>query len=209
MKVVLLIGVAGVCALFLGVVTYRWVSSRAASTELAVIEVPNRDESRVFKSDDPNMSVQFGFKCAWFAIKTDNRSAVQAALGLQDHHEVSWQEGIAGAYESEVFVSDPLMGWVFIVGQALPDDRERIEALLKTLSRQFSEAQYFATHRVVELQAWARAQNGSLLRSYKYLGESGEVLWVHGKPSPEEQALGVILQEIPGPSEDGGLPPDE
>jgi hypothetical protein len=52
------------------------------------------------------------------------------------------------------------------------------------------EAQYFATHRVVESHTWARAVRGRLVRGYGWVGERGETLWDEGEQTPEERDLG-------------------
>jgi hypothetical protein len=65
-----------------------------------------------------------------------------------------------------------------------------VKPLLERLSRRFGEAQYFCTHRVVEMHVWARAIQGRLVRGYGYSGERGQTLWDEGEPTRAERDLG-------------------
>src|SRR5947199_331590 len=82
--------------------------------------------------------------------------------------------GTEAAYQSSVLVTPPLADWTLAVGTALfPPGRAEafVKPLLERLSGQFGEAQYFCTHRDVELHVWARATQGRLVRGYGWLGE--------------------------------------
>jgi hypothetical protein len=72
-------------------------------------------------------------------------------------------------------------------------DRQSIESLekqLADLSSTFGEAHAYATHRVIEYHHWMLARNGILLRSFAYLGETGEVLSNTGPVTVTELKLG-------------------
>jgi hypothetical protein len=47
------------------------------------------------------------------------------------------------------------------------------------------------SHRVVGLHRWDRAIDGTLVRSFEYLGEAGEVRRWHGSPDETELAIGL------------------
>jgi hypothetical protein len=137
--------------------------------------------------------VPFGPNMAWLALETSDTEAVAAALGLREPRTATWAEGIDAAYQSSVFVTPPLADWSLAVGAALfPPDRADtfVKPLLERLSRQFGDAQYFCTHRDVELNLWARARQGRLIRGYGWLGEKGLILWDEGAPTKEERDLG-------------------
>jgi hypothetical protein len=134
----------------------------------------------------------FGYKTAWWCIPSEDTRAVVAALGLKDARPSGWQDGVAAAYERQgVFVSPPVMGWVFAVGSVPAVDTPSFAPMLRTLSQRFGEAQAFASHRIVGFYSWALAQDGRVVRSYAYLGESGNVLADEGEPTPEERELGI------------------
>jgi hypothetical protein len=82
-------------------------------------------------------------------------------------------------------------GWVFVVGPALVstlrEDLTDIENKVCALSKEFGEAQFFANHRIVEMNIWVRAINGDLARSFYYLGESGETYRNFGELSSIEK----------------------
>jgi hypothetical protein len=130
---------------------------------------------------------------AWLALPTADTQAVVAALGLGGARPSNWSEGVAQAYGSEVFVTPPLSSWTLAVGSALfvsGAPSQVVEPLLGRLSRQFEEAQYFCTHRVVELHVWAQAVRGHLVRGYGWIGERGQTLWDEGEQTPAERDLG-------------------
>jgi len=143
--------------------------------------------------DNPDLPVPFGPRMAWLALDTTDAEAVATALGLREARAATWAEGIDAAYHSSVFVTPPLADWTLAVGTALfPPERAEafVKPLLERLSRQFGDAQYFCTHRVVELHLWARALKGRLARGYGWLGEKGLTLWDEGGQTKEERALG-------------------
>ena len=85
------------------------------------------------------------------------------------------------------------MVWTLAVGSALfvsGAPAPVVKPLLEGLSRQFEEAQYFGTHRVIEKHVWGRAVQGRLVRGYGWIGERGKTLWDEGDQTPEERGLG-------------------
>lgn len=105
----------------------------------------------------------------------------------------SWSHGIERAYQrdEDIFITPPVDGWILVVGVSPEETPEETHSNLERLSAIFSEAQYFATDRVVEYHAWARAAAGTLMRYYAYLGEAGEVLAAVGEPTPIEISAGI------------------
>ena len=149
---------------------------------------------------EPNMTdtpradrpVPFGYKIAWYAVRTTDVRAVAKAVGLRRERPASWAEGIEAAHESETFVTPPVNGWVFVVSSTLAEriSEQKPWTQLIALSSPFGEAQAFCSHRVVDLHVWAKALKGHLVRAYGYLGESGETIFDTGDQSAEERALG-------------------
>jgi hypothetical protein len=94
-----------------------------------------------------------------------------------------------------------------VVGSSLfpPDHAEPyVKPLVKELSLQFGEAQYFCTHRGVELHIWARARKGQLIRGYGYIGEKGLTLWDEGTQTKEERDLGFRFFDERSPEAEVG-----
>jgi hypothetical protein len=153
------------------------------------------------KTDQP---LSFGYKCAWYAVRTNDVDAVVDALELREVVDAWWHEGIQAAYADNVFVTPPLGPWILAAGWCLHyrfDSPPSVEPLLTKLSRHFGEAQYFCTHRVPEAHCWALAHSGKLVRAYGYIGERGEITWNYGTPTTAELALGQEVLDFPGPSE--------
>lgn len=138
----------------------------------------------------------FGYKMGWFAIRNASRDKILSALGLTIIEEIGWDEGIDtihSEYDEIVFVTPPVNDWTFVVGQWTADPGEKdsvhdIEKLITNLSMQFEEVQAFATYHVVEYHHWMLAKNGLLVRSFAYLGESGEVLTNKGELTQIEKS---------------------
>ena len=141
--------------------------------------------------------VGFGGKQAWLAVRDGEPAHVLAALGLRDLGEAPWREGIDIAYltADRVAVTPPLPGardtrWVLAVGRWLlcPATSVDVTALSESLH---TEVQLFATHRVTELHRWQRAVNGELIRTFGYVGQTGEVTSWFGDPDPAERDVGL------------------
>jgi hypothetical protein len=143
--------------------------------------------------DSPDLPVPFGPRMAWLALDTTDTDAVATALGLRGPQAATWAEGIEAASQSSIFVTPPLGDWTLAVGAGLfPPDRADafVKPLLERLSRQFGDAQYFCTHRDVDLHVWARARKGRLVRGYGWLGQKGLTLWDEGGQTKEERDFG-------------------
>ena len=145
----------------------------------------------------PDTPMPFGYKMAWYAVKSTNSQVVADALKLKSQHPANWKDGFKEAYDGkDVFVSPPVSGWVFVVGFPIfpdlkPVPEEKCLARLKDLSQQFGEAQLFATHRGVSSHAWAKAVGGNLLRAFGYNGDEGRDVWGVGQQTKEEADLGL------------------
>lgn len=142
----------------------------------------------------PDSAVGFGYKCMWFAVKTDNKSRLAEILKLKNTSDCNWQVGIDKAYNGSVFITPTIDDWILACGWGLPhgDSKEGIEEvknILQTLSKEFGDAQFFCTHRVTEYHCWIKATNGYIERVYSYLGESGENISIEGQPTKFEQPL--------------------
>lgn len=144
--------------------------------------------------------VAFGYKMAWLAIRTDDPMSVVEALGLEDMDASPWPEAIEGVYARDAmadrpaFVTPTLDGWILVVSPGLFDevsdaDPERLATYVSETARLCgTEVQLFATHRVVEGHAWARADPEGIGRAFYYLGEIGEQLVDEGEPTPIERS---------------------
>jgi hypothetical protein len=129
----------------------------------------------------PDRPVSFGYKIVWFAVKSHDAKKIAAVLGYRDLQPCNWKIGIDRAYGQNVFLTPPLGDWTLVVGLGLPSadsdgSEARVTDALERLSAEFGEAQWFASHRVVDYYAWARYVNGKGVRHYSYLGERGETL---------------------------------
>ena len=100
-----------------------------------------------------------------------------------------WRSGLACS--EGVFVTPPLDGWVCVIGYGfvrgtLFEDRAELERVLSL----FSEAQYFASHHVVDYYAWAKGEHGVMTRCYAWCPDYDGAFLSVGEITPEEEALG-------------------
>ena len=140
---------------------------------------------------EPDLPYPFGYKIGWYAIKNETSKTVIEKLKLKIISESNWKNGIIHAYNSRkhLFVSPAVKGYVLVIN-IFPGDKHDI---VKEHSLHFGEFQYFGSHRITEYNAWAKFCDGKVIRSYCYVGESGEVTWCEGNLTPEEINLGFDI----------------
>lgn len=150
-----------------------------------------------------DLPVPFGYKTAWIAVSSQDGLAVAQSLGLNQIEACSWAAGIQKAYDLRgVFITPPILGWTIAVG-AVPDiEGELLLKNLESTSKDFHKAFYFGTHRVVEYQAWAIAEEGKLLRVFAWLGDRGEFPYDLGERTTEEIEMETGVKDF-------GCAPDE
>lgn len=159
---------------------------------------------QAISGDKPSAPEPFGYKTGWIAVRSTDPEAVAAALPFRSRTAANWHNGIDAAYKGgAVFVSPAVGGWVCIIGEwaAGTGERSSVQAVARTvaeLSSRFGEAHGYATQRVVEYHHWIMAKHGEVIRSFAYIGESGEVLSNLGKVTEAEKQLKF-----------GGQPPGE
>ena len=138
----------------------------------------------------------FGYKTAWFAVRSKDRDAVAKALELQEAQEVNWQHGVHHANEYNeylIFVVPPVNGWVLAMGTPVVFEMDdyATERITK-LSREFGEAQCFGSVKTSSAYTWARAMNGVLVRHfYDADGNHKEI----GEYTEEEKTLGAKFSD--------------
>lgn len=142
----------------------------------------------------------FGYKTAWFAVRSTDVDAVAAALQLERPQQANWQYGIWHSVESDdyaIFVCSPINGWILAVGVPIlfEADSHATQRMVE-LSRQFGEAQLFVSMRVSDVYVWAWAKNGRLVRRfYEGDGERSET----GVPTDAELELGIKFFDASSP----------
>jgi hypothetical protein len=139
----------------------------------------------------PSPPMPFGYKTAWFAVRSEDVDAVARAIELQNPEPVNWQYGVrhAGEYnEYQIFVTPPVQGWVLAVGMPIVwEADDYAQERMIGLSKQFRETQLFGSVRTSDVYLWARAVDGKLVRLF-YEGDGQRR--VIGKQTDAEKALG-------------------
>ena len=127
----------------------------------------------------------------WLAIRSRNLLAVQSALRLNNPRPCSWAEGLAGAGEKKMFISPPVDGWILVIGSALPDPADDVDACYRfvlELSRKLGHVQFFSANRVLNHHAWVQVEAGRVRRAYAW---AGKTLWKQGLKTAAEVDLGL------------------
>lgn len=141
----------------------------------------------------------FGTGSSWLAARSDAPERVAEGAGVRDLRRVPWEEGLAAArapsgQEPSCLVTPPIDGWVLVASTRLPQLRgeDELTALLERASAwaRGAEVQAFASLPLPDYQAWARAREGRLTRSFYWCGAEDQAREV-GERTPEEASLGV------------------
>ena len=185
---------AGIALVVLVIV--RRVFRRQKPVTPAVSRGDQRLEELLSKVDTtPDSPINFGYKISWLAVRTDKSEDVVASLTIDHLQPGNWRSGFIAAYNGGIFVTPAINGWVLVVSSRLPSpETEKISdewmRMARSLSAKFGELQFFGTHRVVGYNAWAQFINGHEVRSYAFLGDSGETLIDRGARTSGENDLG-------------------
>lgn len=151
---------------------------------------------------EPDLPLPFGYKCAWFAIRTSDTQAVAEVLSLAQTTRANWAAGLEMALDfagrfprssKPAFVAPPVQGWTLVaVGLGVTADSHENVALitagLDTLSRHFGEAQYFGSYRVVDYVAWFRSVDGTTRRGFSHA--DGQLFANLGQMTQVEEEIG-------------------
>ncbi len=125
----------------------------------------------------------------WLTAKTENLALVKTALGLRNVRSCSWSEGVAGS--DGFFVARPVKGWTLVLGDALPDPCEDVDAcfrFMRKLSARLGQVQLFSSYSFLRHHAWIKARRGRILRAYAW---AGKTLWNQGPATSAEANLGL------------------
>ena len=158
---------------------------------------PNETKAETVDQTIPDSAIGFGYKFIWLAVRTNDQQKLIDLLKIKNISKCNWKVGIDKAYKGSVFITPTIDGWTLVCGLGLPagDTKESItdvKQILQTLSKEFSEAQFFCTHRVVEYHCWIKATKGQITRVYSYLGERGENIIIEGEPTEFEKKYKLV-----------------
>ena len=136
-------------------------------------------------------AVGFGPTSAWLAVRSEETDEVARALRLGDVRPAPWSvvpevQRHPPEPPFPVFVTPPVDGWTLVL---LAPSLAEAELDLAGLSQRFGEAQKLASHRVVESHEWQRWVDGSSVRRYWWVGESGEIRLDDVEPAAAEGSL--------------------
>lgn len=126
---------------------------------------------------------------SWLAVRSQSPKAVRAALGLDVFATEPWLKGLSGGHG--FFIGPPVNGWIIVTGPGLPDpgnDADECFRFLTGLSRKIGHVQFFQAERVLHHHAWARVENGRVIRAYAW---ASETVWNQGPRTDAEIDLSM------------------
>lgn len=172
-----------------------WYANRVENNPSHPYNLKNKKEIKISHQEDT--PIGFGYKTSWLAIKSNQQEHIATILGLWDIKASNWELGINSTQDKLVFISPTIDDWTLVIGSSLPsgdsdESLKKVKLLLKKLSKEFGEAHFYSTHRVVEFHCWIKSTNGSIERVYSFLGESGENIDVSGEPTEIEKKYNLI-----------------
>ena len=198
------LGVIGVGALFAWLIQQHNRQQRALRrANRGLDQLTNLTSAR-------NRVLPYPLPTRWIAIRSSNTSFLREFFGLRT--AVPWSGALSRARERTLFLSPPVNGWTLLIGAAIPDPAQDIDAVFRVLhrvSKEIGEVQFFGLDRVLNFHAWARFRNGRAVRAYAC---AGEVLWNEGWVTLEERLLGIRCrgygEEVPV-LRYGEMPPEQ
>ncbi|HWF18382.1 MAG TPA: hypothetical protein VG754_03910 [Verrucomicrobiae bacterium] len=175
----------------------RWRHLRGSHIPQGIIKVPP------LQSESPPGFRHFALKRpnCWLAIKNRNLLAVQSALAVHNAKPCSCLEGLSGDGEQKLFISPPISGWILVIGSALPDPCEDVDACFRFLlevSRKLGHVQFFFANAMLNYHAWAQADGGHINRGYAW---AGRTLWTQGAMTSAESDLGMRCFDYSDPAD--------
>lgn len=192
--------------IIIGVLFFLKKNKRNNDIDSIILEQSSKGTIIDTTQDSP---VGFGYKCMWIAVKSAEQDKIADELGIDKSQKTNWKSGIENAYNNSLFITPAIDGWTLIVGYGFPQEESdteltRMKNLLNQLSSKFGEAQYFASHRVVDYHCWIKSIDGKTTRVYGFIGESVENIEVFGEETTIEQKyiLGNTLSEEAKKDED-------
>lgn len=142
---------------------------------------------------DPAKPVNFGYKCVWIAVKTEDTDSLLNALEVTHVQKANWVEGMLRNFSTGIFVLPPIDGWILAVGSDLPVPQapvlEQARIFLDRLSARFGEAQLFGNHRGTGSAFWMKSVQGKTERLYS-IGDG--VTIIEGQPTAIEQQWALL-----------------
>ena len=186
-----------------------FISALTVATALVAWRLvkPRPGPERIVLDATPDRPLAFGPGMIWIAVRARSPEQVCTALELEKTEPANWRSGLACVHDpalesGRVFVSPSVLGWVFIVGPALPTPpltprfEDVCSPLMATLGREFTDCQYFAAMPDVDLMAWLRWRNGAKVRAFA-VSEAGQV-WNDGAQDRYERRLGLKNFDVRG-----------
>lgn len=122
-----------------------------------------------FVNSAPSSPVSFGYKLEWLAIKNVEGEELVKHLNKKNRKffRTNWSSGVEGSYEGYCFISPAVNSWTLVLNPNLGNLSDKdTRNILRLLSKEFGEAQFFGSHRIVSYAAWARFVNGELIRGF-------------------------------------------
>lgn len=147
--------------------------------------------------------ISFGRKINWIAIKSNDHESVVDEFKKPEKKsfKTNLENGVYGAYASNIFVYPPIQNWVLILNPLDGLTQEEQYEHLKKISIKYGEVQFFGSFRGVSYSAWMKFLNGETIRAYSVA--DGEIFKNEGELTIMEEEF--IKNEIRNAMDDEEL----
>jgi hypothetical protein len=191
-----------------------------------IVEFPttaNTANTANTKTDTPMVPgrSEFGYKSAWFAVRSTNTAAVAASMlgrvpGKRPHNDALAEVQGGGSFQDvPVMFIEPVDGWVLVPFAIVGTETLNFEAILTSLSTTFGEAQLYISFRSSDAYRWEKWRKGKAVRRWSTEGlDVGKITAVERRIfgdelDPDEDQLlelanawSVNPMELDGPNDD-------
>jgi hypothetical protein len=147
-----------------------------------------------------------GHAMSWLAVRTSDTKELISMLDVRGAKTVNWHEGVGAIYaerspDASAFITPPIEGWTLVAGLALPHPlgaafKDKCSPLIEALSARFGAAHYYFSFPLLDYYAWAKAEDGAVVRAFA-TGDEG-IIWNRGRLTPEERQLNLQFFEFRG-----------
>lgn len=156
---------------------------------MGLFDLFKKEKKEYVISQEPDTPLSFGMKISWLVIKEKDPKNVMDQLHCKDAKVCNWDSAFKLMREQkEVFVTPSFQGYVLVINYDLPLHNKKV---LEELAMKFEEVQFFSSYRIVDAYCWVKYVNQTLIRSFYYVGDQGEILWSEGELTKEEQEIGL------------------
>lgn len=128
--------------------------------------------------------IEFGFKCSWFAIKSENIEKAWNEIKSDFNFKsiTDFHSGLKFGYDGGYALTKPINGWCLLICSYGESYLEKIK------TKNFKEVHFYSTHRSCDFVRITKIVDKVVIRDFST--SDGVVLKSEGKPTEIEKVFG-------------------